>query len=98
MDIWYEKLPKYYNSECVVLVCLLLFCLARNCDSKAISILIPVIIIAAMLWLSEVVVNQTFTLRSCYWPGRSLVNADTEIKAPWDWKDHFWFQIVRNQH
>ena len=43
MDIQYEKLPKYYNSECVVLVCLLLFRLVRKHDSEA--ILIPVILI-----------------------------------------------------
>ena len=26
------------------------------------------------------------------------MNADTEIKAPWDRKDHFGFQIVQNEH
>ena len=43
MDIQYEKLPKYYNSERVVLVRLLVFRLVRKRDSEA--ILIPVILI-----------------------------------------------------
>ena len=46
MDIQYEKLPKYYNSECVVLVCLLLFRLVRKRDSEA--ILIPIILIIVL--------------------------------------------------
>ena len=55
MDIRYKKLPKCYNSEHVVLIHLLLFYLARNCDSEAILILI--IIIFVMLWLSGVFFN-----------------------------------------
>ena len=43
-----------------VLVHLLLFCLARNCDIRA--ILIPVIIIAVTLWLSGVIIDRTFAL------------------------------------
>ena len=73
-----------------VLVCLLLFRLARNHDNEA--NLDPRYYIIVTLWLSGVIVDRTIISRPRYWPGWSLVNADTEIhvKASWDLKDHFW--------
>ena len=87
MDILYEKLLKYYNRECVVLVRLLLFRLTRNRDSET---MIPIFIIVVTLWLSGVVIDWTFTSQPRYWSGRLVVNPDAEIKAPWDRKYHFW--------